>query len=43
MTTQIQIQQMRSVRLMKEWLEIQRCPIENINICPLQEENLNEW
>lgn len=35
--------QMRNSRLMKEWLEIQRCPVENASVSPLQEENLNEW
>lgn len=30
-------------RLLKEWLEIKKCPVPNINISPLNEENLNEW
>lgn len=30
-------------RLMKEWLEIQKCPVPNANVSPLDEENLNEW
>jgi ubiquitin-conjugating enzyme E2 J2 len=34
---------MRSSRLMKEWMEIQRCPVRNASISPLNEENLNEW
>jgi hypothetical protein len=34
---------MRSSRLMKEWMEIQRCPVANASISPLNEENLNDW
>lgn len=43
MSNQQVISQMRSSRLMKEWIEIQKCPVENISVSPLQEENLNEW
>lgn len=47
MTTQTSqsqvISQMRSSRLMKEWIEVRKCPVENINISPLHEDNLNEW
>lgn len=33
-----------SRRLMKEWIEIQKCPLENISIQPLAEgQQLDEW
>jgi ubiquitin-protein ligase len=28
---------------MKEWLEIQKCPVANASVSPLNDENLNEW
>jgi ubiquitin-protein ligase len=34
---------MRSSRLMKEWVEIQKCPVANASVSPLNDENLNEW
>jgi ubiquitin-protein ligase len=34
---------MRSSRLMKEWLEIQKCPVANASVSPVNDENLNEW
>jgi ubiquitin-protein ligase len=34
---------LRSSRLMKEWLEIQKCPVANASVSPLNDENLNEW
>jgi ubiquitin-protein ligase len=34
---------MRSSRLMREYAEIKKCPLANITVFPLNEENLSEW
>jgi len=34
---------MRTSRLMREYAEVMRCPVANITIAPLNEENLEEW